>query len=89
MLISTLVLWNYALDSLGFHFPFFDRLLSAKKLCLVNHGKLQRRNMRKEFITVDEINEKLRGAGLEHLHQVKFMYMESDGEISIIKQENK
>lgn len=88
VLISTLVLWNYALDALSYYFPAFDRLISAKKLCLVRDGKLQRRNLRKEFITLDEVNEKIRGAGLEHLNQVKLMYMESDGEISIIKYEN-
>jgi uncharacterized membrane protein YcaP (DUF421 family) len=41
--------------------------------------------LRKEFITVEEVYEKIREAGLERLDQVKIMYMESDGEISIIK----
>jgi uncharacterized membrane protein YcaP (DUF421 family) len=87
VLVSTLVLWNYLLDVLGYYVPWIGRLLSARKLCLVRDGKLQRRNLRKEFITVDEVYEKIREAGLEHLNQVKFMYMESDGEISVIKRE--
>lgn len=58
MLISTLVFWNFTLDWLSYRFPFLDRLISARKLCLVRDGKLQRRNMRKEFITVEEIYEK-------------------------------
>ena len=88
VLVSTLVLWNYTLDFLSYRFPKIDRLVSARKLCLVRDGKLQRRNLRKEFITADEISEKLREAGLERLDQVKLMYMESDGEISVIKREN-
>lgn len=88
VLVSTLVLWNYLLDVLSYKYPKIDRLLSARKLCLVRDGKLQRRNMRKEFITSDEIFEKIREAGLERLEQVKLMYMESDGEISVIKREN-
>ncbi len=87
VLVSTLVMWNYALDYLSYRFPAIDRLVSARKLCLVREGKLQRRNMRKEFITLDELNEKIREAGIERLDQVKMMYMESDGEISIIKRE--
>lgn len=88
LLVSTLVAWNYALDVLSYRFPWVDRLLSARKLCLVRDGKLQRRNLRKEFITTDEVYEKIREAGLERLDQVKFMYMESDGEISVIKRES-
>lgn len=88
MLISTLVFWNFTLDWLSYRFPFLDRLISARKLCLVRDGKLQRRNMRKEYITVEEIYEKIRETGLEHLNQVKHIYMESDGEISVIKREN-
>jgi len=87
VLVSTLVAWNYGLDVLSYRFPRIDRLLSARKLCLVRDGKMQRRNLRKEFITVDELHEKIREAGLEHLDQVKMMYMESDGEISVIKRE--
>lgn len=88
VLVSTLVMWNYALDYLSYRFPAIDRLVSARKLCLVREGKLQRRNMRKEFITLDELNEKIREAGIERLDQVKMMYMESDGEISIIKRDD-
>lgn len=88
VLVSTLVAWNYALDVLSYRYRWIDRLLSARKLCLVREGKLQRRNLRKEFITTDEVYEKIREAGLERLDQVKLMYMESDGEISVIKREN-
>lgn len=88
MLVSTLVMWNYTLDILSYRFPKIARLVSARKLCLVRDGKMQRRNLRKEFITADELHEKIREAGLEHLDQVKMMYMESDGEISVIKRED-
>lgn len=88
VLVSTLVLWNYTIDALSYRYPAIDRLVSARKLCLIRDGKLQRRNLRKEFITVDEVHEKIREEGLEHIEQVKMMYMESDGEISIIKRED-
>lgn len=89
VLIITLVFWNYLIDALSYQFPFIEKLVSAKKLCLVRYGKILRRNMRREFITINELNEKLREAGLENLEQVKFIYMESDGEMSIIKYDNK
>lgn len=88
VLIATLVAWNYAIDSLSYYFPWVERLVSARKLCLVREGKMMQRNMRREYITVNELNEKLREAGVESIAQVKSMFMESDGEISILKYEN-
>ena len=88
MLVSTLVAWNYVIDALSYRYPRIDRLLAARKLSLIRDGKLQRRNLRKEFITVDEVFEKIREAGLERLDQVKMMHMEADGEISVIEQKN-
>ena len=88
VLISTLVFWNYVIDFLTYRFDFMERLLSARKLCLVRNGKMLRRNMRKEFITLKELNEKLREAGIENIEHVKMMYMESDGEISVLKYED-
>ena len=85
VLIGTLVFWNFALDYLGYRFPRLNRLISAPKLCLVNDGKMLRANMRRQFITPDEIEAKVREAGLERVAQVKRMYLEADGEISVLK----
>jgi len=85
VLISTLVFWNYSLDALSYRFKPVARLMSAGKLCLVREGKMLRRQMRKEFITEDELMAKAREEGLEDLSRVKAMYLESDGEISLIR----
>jgi len=47
----------------------------------------QLRNMRREYITMQELEEKLREQGIEHLSGVKMAYLEGDGQISIIKRE--
>jgi uncharacterized membrane protein YcaP (DUF421 family) len=87
MLIATLVFWNYAIDYVTYRFPALERLASARKLCLVREGKKMRRNMRRELITDEELNAKLREEGLESIADVKVMYLESDGEISIVKRD--
>ena len=85
VLISTLVFWSYTLDFMSFRFPLIQRFTSAPRLCLVRDGKLLRRNMRREFITDDELNAKIRHAGVEDVTSVKRMYLESDGEMSLIR----
>jgi len=85
MLISTLVAWNYLLDYLGCRFELVSRLTDAPPVLLVRHGRLQGHNMRRENITEKEIRAQLRMSEVEHLDQVKRMYLEGDGSFSILK----
>jgi uncharacterized membrane protein YcaP (DUF421 family) len=85
VLIGTLVFWSYLLDFMSFRFPVIQRFSSAPRLCLVRDGKMLRRNMRREFITDEELNAKIRHEGVEDLATVKRMYLEADGEMSLIR----
>jgi uncharacterized membrane protein YcaP (DUF421 family) len=86
VLISTLAFWNFLVDWATWRFPAVERLLSARRLCLVRNGRRNRRNMRREFISDEELMSKVREQGLDDLKAVKAMYLESDGEISLIRQ---
>jgi uncharacterized membrane protein YcaP (DUF421 family) len=88
-LIATLVFWNVLIDWASYRFPAVERVLAPPRLCLVRDGRLDRRNMRREFISLDELMSKVRQEGLEDLGRVKRMYLESDGEISLIRQPGK
>ena len=87
VLIATLVFWSYMLDFLSFKFPLVARFTSAPRMCLVRDGKLQRRNMRRELITDEELNAKIRHEGVDNLADVKRMYLEADGEMSLIRRD--
>ena len=84
VLIATLIGWNLLLNWLSFRFPRLRRWVEADKLLLIRDGRMQRRNMRKELITEEELLAKLRGHGLERLDEVRLAYLESDGEITVI-----
>lgn len=85
VLIGTLVAWNFLLDWLGYRVPAVERFVSGRRLCLVRHGRMQRRAMRREYISEEDILAKAREQGLEDLTQVRQMYLETDGQISVIK----
>ncbi len=87
LLVTTLVFWNFSLDWVSYKSKFIRRITEAPSLLLVKAGKLQLRNMRREFITREEIFAKLREQGLEDLEQVKEMRLEGDGEISVIRKQ--
>jgi len=84
VLVGTIIVWNYAFDWLSFQFPWFERLIEPPPLLLVRQGKLLHRNMRRELVTEAELREQLREQGVEDSATVKSAYMESDGRISVI-----
>jgi uncharacterized membrane protein YcaP (DUF421 family) len=85
ILVLTIVLWNWLLDVLSYQFVAVRRFTTPGRLALVRKGVAQRRNMRREFITMDELRQKLREQGIEKLADVKAAYLEGDGEISVIR----
>lgn len=84
-LISTLVFWSHMLDYTSYRFPLVQRFTSAPHLCLVRDGKMLRRNMCREFITDEELNAKIHHQGVEDIADVKCIYLESDGEMGVIR----
>lgn len=85
LLVSTIAFWNYALDWAAFRFETMRWLVEGDPVRLVTDGKVDRRNLRRELITMDDLMAALREHGLERLDQVKCARMEKDGEISVIR----
>ncbi|MFC4158700.1 DUF421 domain-containing protein [Chitinimonas lacunae] len=85
VLVLSIVSWNLLIDWLNYRFPAIRTLLEPRPLPLIVNGRLLHRNMRKEFITLEELKAKLREHGIEDLAEVKSACMESDGEISVIE----
>lgn len=89
VLVATIIFWNFLFDWLSFKSEWFSRLIEPPPLPLIQNGKMLRRNMRREFITEDELMMELREQGLEDISKVKDAYIESDGRISIVQKRQK
>jgi len=87
VLVATLIGWNVLLDWLSFRSKTFRRFAEPSVLYLVRDGHMLKRNMRREFISEEELWAKLRHAEVTDLAQVKLAALESDGEISVVKYE--
>jgi len=85
LLIATLAMWNLLLDWLGTRSKVVARLTEAPPVLLVRHGRLVQRNLRRELVTREEVEAKMRSKNLEKLEQIKAMYLEGDGTFSVIK----
>jgi uncharacterized membrane protein YcaP (DUF421 family) len=87
LLIATLVLWNYLMDWATWRFPRLEVWASGRRQRLLRNGRLDRRVMRRELITQEELLSKIHGAGLERLDQARAVFLEPDGEITVVKGE--
>ncbi|MND06185.1 hypothetical protein D3C83_274220 [compost metagenome] len=50
-------------------------------------GRVNRRNLRKEMLTLDDLRSYLREQGIEDVSEVRRCYLEPDGHLSVIKRE--
>jgi uncharacterized membrane protein YcaP (DUF421 family) len=85
VLVGTLIFWNALLDRLSFYFPAFARFTEAPPLLLVHNGRMLRANMRREYITEEDLWTQLRQQGVDDLSQVRKAYLEPDGGFSVIR----
>ena len=85
ILVSTIIGWNVLIDWLSYKSPAIRRLFEPRPLPLIRDGRILRRNLAKEYIAESELMSKLRANGVEAVKEVKAAYMESDGEITVIK----
>ncbi|MEJ8859781.1 YetF domain-containing protein [Variovorax robiniae] len=83
VLLSTLIAWNFGLDWLSFRFAWVAKLLEPHAEVLVRHGRVNRKAMKREMITMEELEGKLREGGVESLAEVRIARLESDGQLSV------
>jgi uncharacterized membrane protein YcaP (DUF421 family) len=88
ILVATIVAWNVVFDWLTYKSSRLQRILEPPPLLLVDNGRLLRKNLRKEYLSEEELRAKLREHGVSDYSQVAKAHMESDGQISVIKQPN-
>jgi uncharacterized membrane protein YcaP (DUF421 family) len=84
VLVATIVGWNVLFDWLAFRFRWFARFVEPPPVTLIRNGRVLHRNLRREFVTFDELTAQLRTKGIDDISAVKRACMEGDGEISIV-----
>lgn len=83
IVVATLAFWNVLTNWLNFKLPGFQKFAEPPPLLLIRDGRILEGNMRREMLTRDELLSKLRLHGVDRVEDVKWAYMESDGEVSV------
>ena len=85
LLVATLVAWNWLFDWTAFRWPTFARFVEPPPLPLVRNGRILHKNLRAEYLTIDELHSQLRQHGVESTKEVRLAQMEGDGQISVLR----
>ena len=85
VLVGTLIGWNYLLDWASYRWEAVRKFAEPEPLLLIDRGRVLARNLRREFLTRDDLDAQLRENGITSPAEVKKAYMESDGKFSVIR----
>jgi uncharacterized membrane protein YcaP (DUF421 family) len=92
ILVLTIVFWNYALDWLTLRSKTIEKFTFPPPVPLFRNQRMDRRNMRREFVTEAQLMSMLREHGIDNLSDVKAVFLEGSGHVSVSPaedQENK
>ena len=82
--IATIALLSVAVSWLSFRLPVLRPISEGEPIVLVQDGRPVERNMRRERITIDDLQEATREAQLASIGDVGWAILENDGKISCI-----
>jgi uncharacterized membrane protein YcaP (DUF421 family) len=82
--VTTMAMLTVALSYLSFRFKQLRPILDGEPLVLVHDGRPIARNLRRERITLEELEAEARMQQLTSLDDVQVAVLETSGKISII-----
>jgi uncharacterized membrane protein YcaP (DUF421 family) len=88
MVLCTIGTLEVLTSYLGFRFRRIRPILQGEPIVLVENGKLIERNMRRERLTLDDLAEKARLSEIASIDDIRWAVLETNGDISFIKQPN-
>jgi uncharacterized membrane protein YcaP (DUF421 family) len=84
LLVVTIVFWNYLMDWLSFRSKLVERFAYPPPITLFQNRLMYSDNMRKQFITPEQLFSVLREHGIDDISKVKAVFLEGSGHVSVI-----
>lgn len=83
--IVTFAFWSLTLNLISFWLPATERLLEGKPAVLVREGEPVSGNLRRNRMTLSELEAEMRLAGIGAMTEVAWAILETEGKISFIR----
>lgn len=89
VMVITILVLDIGVDAAAYRWPALGRLLKSQPKLLIRDGRTNRKVMRRELITHDEIESILRLQGIEDIRTVKRANLEPNGMVSVLREDGK
>lgn len=87
--IVTFAFWSLVLGLIAMRSRRAEAVLDGSPAVLVRHGELLEGMLRRNRLTISELEAEMRLAGIGHFAQVEWAILETNGKISFIKSDEK
>lgn len=81
---GTLFFANFVLKELMYRFSKFSKFIQGDEIMLIYNGKINKKNLEKAKLSMDEIEEAVREHGVSEIKDVNLAVLEVDGNISVL-----
>lgn len=85
--VGTIAVLSVAMGYAGARWPKFGRLVDGKPIIVVHNGKIDRRALRREQVSPDELAAMARQSQFESFDDIRLAILEADGRISFFPKE--
>jgi uncharacterized membrane protein YcaP (DUF421 family) len=85
-ILATIGLLQVIVSYVAFRFRRIRPILQGEPIVLIDNGSVITRNMRRERLDIADLAEKARLEGIAALDDIKWAVLETNGDISFIKQ---
>jgi uncharacterized membrane protein YcaP (DUF421 family) len=83
--VAVVLLSSYAADWLSYHVPLVHTIMHPKRVQLIHDGEVQHHNLERELMTESQLRCQLRQKGVGDPGEVAEAWIESSGEVSVIR----
>lgn len=84
VVVATIVLCSFSVDWVAFRSETVRKFVHPERTALVRDGRILRKALAAELMTEGELMTQLRLHDVERLEDVKAVYLEGNGEVSVI-----
>ncbi len=83
---STFMLWAIALSYVSFRFRPVRAALESRPAIVVEDGVVDQEMLKIERLTLDDLYDEARNAGIDRISDIRWAILEADGKMSFIRQ---
>lgn len=83
--MATLLLIGWVIEHLTLRFPRLERWIEGRASVVVEQGRIDRKAVRAQKISEDDLIAALRGHGIASLDEASMVVIEGNGRVSVLK----